>query len=1818
MRTILKLLCVLAFVATPLHAQINAGNALSLDGVDDLIIMSNPAGLSPSVITYEAWYKDFGGRLGGHPPVIKSHSYTFEIDPANVMNMYLNINGTWRLIGSIATPINQWHHVAGTYDGTTARFYFDGALVNSTNAFPGTINPAGAVHIGHDPLNTRLFQGLIDEVRIWDHARAEVDLLNDKDYTLTGLESGLLAYYTFDGLDSNGVALDQSGNGHTGAMTNGAVLASSDAPINAGGDSQYCEAQPAGLVGWWKGEGDVSDTIGGINGTFQGGSGYVGGKVGEGFLFDGTRWVQIPSNPNQDPAQITLGGWIKPTFAGRPAQGSDADIITSKIGGGGGYALTAIMDPTATFSQAPGPLPLATPVFYLALSNGSHQIFGSYPMPDDGNYHYVAATYDGATMYLYLDGVEVANRVTAGTLVPATGTDFFIGRVNSTDSRLSRASIDEVTLFDRALSAAEIQSIYAAGTAGICLLVDPYIVTNTNDSGPGSLRQALLNANTDAGTQTITFNIPGAGPHIIAPLAALPNITDPVVIDGTSQPGYSGTPLIELVGGSVAYHGFNLAADNSTIRGFAIHGFNNGILLNGHSGNTIEACHLGLDAAGTTAPGNAAGVRASSSQNNIIGGTTAAARNIISGNVRGVYLTGAATTGNQIQGNYIGTDITGTIDLGNTNSGVFIYNNASGNTIGGSVAGVRNVISGNDIYGLHVNVSGNTVQGNFIGLDASGAADLGNTSTGLFIENAANNIIGGDSVIKRNYISGNDRHGIEIRGATSTGNIVQGNWVGSDVTGFIAVPNGDAVPSKAGLWIEDAPGNIIGGTGFLQGNLFSGNAQDGVFINGSGASGNILQGNFVGTTHTGEGALPNGMRGILISNAPNNIIGGTAPGARNLISGNTAQGLRLSGALTTGTLVQGNWIGINILGNAAIGNGVGVGLISDADGNTIGGTAPNEGNVISGNTTGIAALAGHNTLIYGNLIGTDPAGTGPLGNIDNGVEIETAATNTILGGTAAGQANIIAYNGNNGVQLDPNTGNGHVISGNSIHSNTLFGIDINDDGVTANDPDDADTGPNGVQNYPVLSGAFTGSIRLVGSIDSTPSTTFTLEFFANGACDASGYGEGESYLGSGNVTTDTNGDGSFNITLANNVPIGDFVTATATDPSGNTSEFSQCIQVVEGGIDVSIPDVQSSYATTVQISVQVTDTSGKGIVAAEVFVYYDGDLITAFSAGLTGTLAENGWSIQTNIVQGNSTNIDTIKIAMATDNDVLVGAGDLVNLSFQVADIRVPSSTPLTLSHVLFNDGAPTNTTTDGSLTIIGADGTITSLLATIIPRETVTVTVVDIDLDADGASNTDNVVVTVVNTNNTDSINLTLNEGAIAGTFTGTYDTEYGATANADALIQAKAGDAIVSTYADALDAAGNGPTNRTATTNVIGGADGSVEITIVSQPGDPLYIQVTDSDLNTSVSSAQTASVTVENTTSNDIFIVVLNEADDNDEVFFGSLPTTAGASTGTELGTIEDDIVTVTYDDVVTLVGDQQDRTDNNDVIFPWGDADDNDVLQAFDAAKILVHVLNGSPIDEQASNVDDETITSSINPFDASLVLQKRVGLIATFPVQDPTSENHPQGTASPKLMPDQRSLSLVMGEGYLSVHADDRSRLLAGDLILKGIRGRVEMGAELENYLSASKTTDDGLRIVFAGAEAATGPGELFRVYGSAPTSVELSNAVFNNGGITGTASGLTSMATPDAFALHPNVPNPFNPETTIRFELPQAAIVKLEVFDILGQKVRTLVSGSLQAGTHSAVWHGRNDAGVQVGNGVYLYRIETDGFTQMRRMLLLK
>ena len=275
-------------------------------------------------------------------------------------------------------------------------------------------------------------------------------------------------------------------------------------------------------------------------------------------------------------------------------------------------------------------------------------------------------------------------------------------------------------------------NLNADQTADFAAMRQNFVVTNANDHGAGSLRQAIMDANATVGPDMIVFNIPGAGVQTINLLIALPEITDSVVVDATTQPGYAGTPLIELNGAQTNSNsaGFRISAGGTTIRGFSICRFDWGILLLGAGSNVIQGNYIGVDPTGTLSRSNGSGISIFNSSNNLIGGTSSAARNVISGN--GSNGVGVSGQGNQIQGNFIGTNASGSAAVPNGINGIDVGGSAQANNniIGGTAAGAGNLISGNQ-RGISCGGAGNVIQGNLIGLDATGARSLGNGTFGL-------------------------------------------------------------------------------------------------------------------------------------------------------------------------------------------------------------------------------------------------------------------------------------------------------------------------------------------------------------------------------------------------------------------------------------------------------------------------------------------------------------------------------------------------------------------------------------------------------------------------------------------------------------------------------------------------------------------------------------------------------------------------------------------------------------------------------------------------------------------------------------------------------------------------------------------------------------------------------------------------------------------------------------------------------------------------------------------------------------------------------
>jgi VCBS repeat-containing protein len=687
---------------------------------------------------------------------------------------------------------------------------------------------------------------------------------------------------------------------------------------------------------------------------------------------------------------------------------------------------------------------------------------------------------------------------------------------------------------------------FITGTSSRMFILSPpvttFVVTTTadnldnNNPTPGSLRAAIRDANLNPGADTIEFNIPGAGPHTINVGTGLSEIKDTVTIDGYTQPGASPNTLpdgnnavlkVEIKGQPNLYgDGLVIGASDCVVQGLAIHGFNRAIVVAGDR-------------------------------------------------------TVAGANGNIVRGNFLGTNVTGaavSVD----------YGNGTGNFGGGVL------------------------------IDGGGFKPNGDPGT------ANNNIIGGTTPAARNVISGNGSFGVQITqniaSATATGNLVQGNFIGANAAGTAALGNGGGV-------VIATSGNTIGGALDGARNIISGNnynpfTSNGVNIDGINAHDNKVQGNFIGTDVTGTVAIANAVHGVNIGNtAHDNLVGGTTATARNIISGNVQSGVAL-GTNTANNSVKGNYIGTDVTGTLALPNGfLGV-LLDQSLSATIGGAEPGAGNLISANARGGVDVGGSNTVVQGNLIGTKADGVGPLGNAQFGVRVY--GPNNLIGGRTIGAGNIIAFTrfadpfSDNAIGVIVYGGNTNTtIAGNSIHSNEGIGIDLGRNWLTANDNCDGDSSDgtsNKLQNYPVLTSAASGgsSTTIAGTLDSAAGTTFTLDFYANPACDSFNFGEGQTYLGSATAATDGACNATFNVTLPIAVPAGQVVTATATDPGGNTSEFSACVTVT---LSNSPPDAVNDMATTnedtpVTINVLANDTDP------------DGDTLTisSFSQGANGSV----------------------------------------------------------------------------------------------------------------------------------------------------------------------------------------------------------------------------------------------------------------------------------------------------------------------------------------------------------------------------------------------------------------------------------------------------------------------------------------------------------------------------------------------------------------------------------------------------------------------
>jgi parallel beta-helix repeat protein len=615
-----------------------------------------------------------------------------------------------------------------------------------------------------------------------------------------------------------------------------------------------------------------------------------------------------------------------------------------------------------------------------------------------------------------------------------------------------------------------------------------------------------------------------------------------------------------------------------------------GISIVGGADDIVEGNYIGIGSDGSTDLGNFTGVQLLGGSNHRIGGTSAGAGNVISGNFNGVQIQSATAT--VVQGNLIGTNAIGAGIVPNFNTGVFVVT-SSDTSIGGNETGAGNVISGNRT-GIRVDsfatfpTSNVRILGNQIGTDATGTRILGNT-IGIDVTTVAQGpihyvAIGGIEPTAGNVISGNSVAGIRVTSGQVRDLSIQGNRIGTDIDGANALPNG------TGVLLQDASGVTIGGTDPQAGNLIAGNTTDGILLNGgsantiqnnvvsangsygvllNGSADNQVLGNLIGTTPDGLAAMPNSI-GLSIQDAGGNTVDG------NTISGNSERGVYLSGPTSPGNNFSANFIGVGVDGMTAVPNGTGI-FISGAPENTF------VGNVISGNIGSGVVITGASAtgnVFEQNLIGVAVDGLTAQGNTSYGVSITGGAHGNQVGTLGVNpetdhNGNTIAYNGQAGVVVLGAATTGNRIRGNSIYANGGLGIDLGGDGITANDYDtdgqqpiehDLDGGPNLLLNFPELSSARAtpGGFSVAGRIKSIANTTLIIDFYASPAADPTGFRQGARWIGSKSVTTNGDGEAGIMATVAE-IASDELITATATDPDGNTSEFSEAVVVRGAG-----------------------------------------------------------------------------------------------------------------------------------------------------------------------------------------------------------------------------------------------------------------------------------------------------------------------------------------------------------------------------------------------------------------------------------------------------------------------------------------------------------------------------------------------------------------------------------------------------------------------------------------------------------------------------
>jgi hypothetical protein len=916
----------------------------------------------------------------------------------------------------------------------------------------------------------------------------------------------------------NGVAYFSAADNTLG----GSTTASANVIANNGSDGVYTKGNgvPAGTVSWYKAENNANDSVGTNNGTLKGGASFAPGKSGQAFALNGTdAYVDVPSSPSLKPTSaLTVSAWINLAI--------DPSTVTSTTVVAKGVDAEAPVDwalnVTGTFVQIKGPSHLRAHVNV----GGNWTYFDGNTVLQPHQWYFAVMTYDGSNLRIYLNGQLDGSMAATGALQTSDGS-MRIGSyapVNGTNSKsFFNGLLDEVSVYNRALSPTEIQSAYAARGTSL----------------GGNIMQGNL----------VGINA-GSGP--------LGNHSQGVEIDSSSG---------NLIGQSS--NSPNIISSNG----------GNGVWIHGAGAiNAVAGNYIGTNTVGSAALGNTGNGVQIDTNSNVIGGTIATTRNVISGNLGdGVSIT-AHAAGNLVEGNYIGTDTSGTGALGNAGNGVHMLS-APDNQIGGASGTTKNVISGNGKDGVYVqgdgqglvswykaqNNTNDSVSNNNGALKGAASFGPGKSGQGFALNgtNAYVDVPSTPSLKLTSALTVSAWLNLAIDPSTVTASAI--TVKGVDVEGpvdWALTVTGTSVQIKGPGHLRPHV-NVNGTWTYFDGNTalqphqwyFAVMTYDGsnlrIYVNGQ------LDGSMsaTGALQTSDGSMRIGsyapFNGVDSKEFFNGQLDEVSVYNRALSATEIQSIYAAGGARQNGNVILGNDIGTNATGTTALANTSQGVEIDGSPGNFVGLSATVGANVISGN--GANGIEIHNSrangnVVAGNDIGANASVTAPVPNLGDGVLINSAANN-LIGGTAAGTANTIENNGGEGVEVAGGSGNG--IRQNVIYVNSGGGIKL---GV----------GGNHAQAFPTLTSVTNSSANTTaqGTLSSAPNTTYIVELFANVSEDPSGFGEGQKFLGSVKVTTDGSGHGSFTKVLAPAVPAGEFISATATDPINNTSAFSRSTKAV--------------------------------------------------------------------------------------------------------------------------------------------------------------------------------------------------------------------------------------------------------------------------------------------------------------------------------------------------------------------------------------------------------------------------------------------------------------------------------------------------------------------------------------------------------------------------------------------------------------------------------------------------------------------------------